>query len=204
MAGVKRKRTGYHHGSLREALIAAGRTLLEQRGRQGFTLRECARRARVSHAAPAHHFRTGGDLLAEIAACGFDQLSAAMDAATAEATDRNDPAQNLVALGRGYVRFALANKAVFQLMFNGDVRPEKNERLATAGKAAYLRLTDGVAALVPQRSPAERQALADLTWASVHGFAMLVLGGQLDRDDPAFSRRLDALLLNVLAGVRPR
>jgi AcrR family transcriptional regulator len=203
VAGVKKRKPGrYHHGGLREALVAAGRTLLEQRGRRGFTLRECARRARVSHAAPAHHFHSAGDLLTEIATRGFNELSAAMDTAAGEAPDRSDPAQRLVALGRGYVGFALANKGVFQLMFSGDVEPEKNERLASAGKAAYLRLTGGIDDLMPGRSSAAKQALADLAWASVHGFAMLLLGGQLDPADPAdpvFDRRLDSLLECVVA-----
>ena len=55
----------YHHGELREALVSAGRKLMEERGLRGFTLRECARRAAVSHAAPAHHFASIDDLLAE-------------------------------------------------------------------------------------------------------------------------------------------
>ena len=58
----------YHHGELREALVSAGRKLLEEKGVRGFTLRECARRASVSHAAPAHHFASIDDLLADIAA----------------------------------------------------------------------------------------------------------------------------------------
>src|ERR1700722_18212242 len=79
VARARRKTGQYHHGRLKQALVSAGRALLEQRGLEGFTLRECARRARVSHAAPAHHFDTVGDLLAEIAAQGFDDLTAAMD-----------------------------------------------------------------------------------------------------------------------------
>ena len=62
------KKTPYHRPGLREALVSAGRTLLEEKGLRGFTLRECARRAEVSHAAPAHHFASINDLLAEIAA----------------------------------------------------------------------------------------------------------------------------------------
>jgi len=200
VASLKRKPGQYHHGRLKEALISAGRTLLEQRGLHGFTLRECARRARVSHAAPAHHFHSIDDLLAEIAAQGFDDLTAAMDAAAA---GNHDPPRRLVALGRGYVDFALANKAVFQLMFNRKAHSEKNERLAGAAKAAYARLTDGISGVIPEGSPAAQQAMADLAWASVHGFAMLVLGGQLDRGqaDPAFKRRLDTLLGAVVVAV---
>src|ERR1700755_742282 len=70
----------YHHGELREALVVAGRRLLEERGLRGFTLRECARRAEVSHAAPAHHFASIDDLLAEIATRGYHELTAAMAA----------------------------------------------------------------------------------------------------------------------------
>jgi AcrR family transcriptional regulator len=201
VAGLRRKPGQYHHGQLKEALISAGRTLLEQRGLHGFTLRECARRARVSHAAPAHHFHSVGDLLAEIAARGFDDLTAAMDAAAA---DIGDAAERLVALGRGYVGFALSNKAVFQLMFNGDVHSEHNERVASAAKAAYARLTGAISSVIPEGSPAAQQAMADLAWASVHGFAILVLGEQLGRAgpaDPTFEHRLDCLLRAVVAAV---
>ena len=70
----------YHHGELREALVAAGRKLLEEQGLRGFTLRECARRAEVAHAAPAHHFASIDDLLAEIATRGYRELVAVMEA----------------------------------------------------------------------------------------------------------------------------
>jgi AcrR family transcriptional regulator len=106
MVKLKKKAGQYHHRQLKGALIAAGRVLLEQRGLRGFTLRECARRARVSYAAPAHHFSSVGDLLGEIAAEGFEELAAAMDAS---ATNIHNPARRLVALGRGYIDFASAN-----------------------------------------------------------------------------------------------
>src|SRR5438445_10970790 len=70
----------YHHGELRDALAESGRKLLEEKGLRGFTLRECARRAEVSHAAPAHHFASIDDLLAEIATRGYHDLTAAMAA----------------------------------------------------------------------------------------------------------------------------
>ncbi len=94
----------YHHGDLREALITAGRSLLEEKGLTGFTLRECARRAEVSHAAPAHHFKSVDDLLAEIATQGFGQLMETMaaearrakpDPAAPKATPKADPERRL-------------------------------------------------------------------------------------------------------------
>jgi len=198
---LQRKAGRYHHGRLKEALIGAGRVLLEQRGLEGFTLRECARRARVSHAAPAHHFNSVSDLLAEIAAKGFDDLTAAMDASAA---DESNPATRLIALGRGYVSFAMANKAVFQLMFNHEARSETNEQLARAAKAAYTRLESGIGGVIPQCSLGVKQAMADLAWAGVHGFAMLALGGQLGpygSADPVFKRRLESLLQAIVDAI---
>jgi AcrR family transcriptional regulator len=200
-ARIGQKADHYHHGRLREALIAAGRALIEQRGLQGFTLRECARRAHVSHAAPAHHFHSAGDLLAEIAAQGFDDLAAAMDAA---AMPERDPAARLAALGRAYVAFALANKAVFQLMFGGGARNDDNLRLNAARKAAYGRLIACIGSVIPESSLPARQAMADLAWASVHGFAVLVLGGELRADGTsaaALPERLDAVLHIVAEAV---
>src|SRR4030095_7936707 len=94
-----RKQTPYHHRALREALVTAGRKLLEEKGLRGFTLRECARRAQVSHAAPAHHFASIDDLLAEIATRGYQDLTAAMTAEARRAAP--DPAARLVGQGVG-------------------------------------------------------------------------------------------------------
>jgi AcrR family transcriptional regulator len=201
VAKLQRKAGRYHHGRLKDALIGAGRALLEQRGLEGFWLRGCARRARVSHAAPAHHFNSVSDLLAEIAARGFDDLTAAMDSSAA---GNRDPAEQLVALGRGYVGFAMANKAVFQLMFNREARSDTNEQLARAAKAAHARLESGIGGVIPQCSPSVKQAMADLAWAGVHGFAMLALGGQLGpygTADSVFKRRLESLLHAIVDAI---
>jgi AcrR family transcriptional regulator len=198
VAGAKRKAGGYHHGRLREALIAAGRKLLEQHGLKGFTLRECARRAKVSHAAPAHHFRSVKDLLAEIAADGFDELTAAMEDAAAR---QNDAGKRLAAIGRAYVDFALANEATFQLMFTREARSEDNERLGLSAKESYMRLLGAIAGATPRSTAAARQTMADLAWASVHGFAMLALGQQLRRGELTLPQRLDLLLDALVAAI---
>src|SRR4029077_3165978 len=134
----------YHHGELREALVAAGRKLLEEKGLRGFTLRECARRAQVSHAAPAHHFASIDDLLAEIATRGYRDLAAAMTAedrrSGGEAAARpawlgvGNPAPARVGRGGGYMPFAPANPALFQLMFSREANHFETPALAAAAK----------------------------------------------------------------------
>ena len=106
------------------------------------------------------------------------RLTAAMDAFAA---GKPNPATRLIALGRGYVSFAIVNRAVFQV----DVQPKNNSdvsaHLITAAKTAYARLAEGIDHAIPRGSPLEKQARKILAGASVHRFAMLVLGGQLDR-----------------------
>src|SRR5262245_30775541 len=105
----------YHHGDLREALVTAATALLEEQGLSGFTLRQCARRAGVSHAAPAHHFAAADDLLAEIAARGFERFVARLGKAADQV--EGPPLARLEAMGHAYVAFAIANPAVYGLMF---------------------------------------------------------------------------------------
>src|ERR1700735_4162553 len=101
----------YHHGELREALVTAGRRLLEEQGLRGFTLRECARRAEVSHAAPAHHFASIGAPLPDIPTRGHHALTSARETEAKRA--KTDPTARLVAQGVGYMAFAAAHPALF-------------------------------------------------------------------------------------------
>lgn len=173
----------YHHGELREALVAAGRKLLEERGLRGFTLRECARRAEVSHAAPAHHFASIDDLLAEIATRGYRELCEAMAAEAARAG--SDPAARLVAQGVGYMAFAAAHPVLFQLMFSREAIGFETTALAEAARAAYQLQREAVDAMIPQSSAETRERMVDFARSTVHGFITLVLEGQLgERESP--------------------
>ena len=171
----------YHHGELREALVAAGRKLLEEKGLRGFTLRECARRAQVSHAAPAHHFASIDDLLAEIATRGYYELTEAMKDEARRA--RPDPAARLVAQGVGYMAFAAANPMLFQLMFAREANRFETPALAAAAKAAYHLHVGAVEAVIPKASGEVRERMTDFAWAAVHGFITLVLEGQIGERD---------------------
>lgn len=176
MPARKRPRT-YHHGDLREALVAAAIALLEEKGLAGFTLRQCARRAGVSHAAPAHHFATADDLLAEIAARGFERFVAALGAA-ADAAD-GSPKARLEAMGHAYVVFALANPGVYGLMFRTGAGTLASPHLKVAASAAWQQLCDGVAAVLGKKREDEVTPKASAVWALVHGMATLMLDCKL-------------------------
>ncbi len=197
MAARKPSKT-YHHGDLREALVLAATELLEEQGLSSFTLRERARRAGVSHAAPAHHFATAADLLAELAARGFERFVAALDDA-ADETEGTARAR-LTAMGRAYVAFALANPAVYGLMFRGGANPLQSPRLKTAATAAWQQLSDAVAATLGPKRKDEITAKAAAVWALVHGTATLMLDCKLP-PGPARSSDPVAQILASLPGL---
>jgi AcrR family transcriptional regulator len=179
----------YHHGDLRKALLVAAEAELSEKGVEGFTLRGCAKRAGVSHAAPAHHFRDAAALLTALAAEGFSRFIAAMRKRQAEATDARG---RLVAAGLGYVDFALANPALFRLMFS-SARPDFSDpALQEVGFSSFSVLTDAVGDLHGSDPFADKAAMLDVAaaWSVVHGLAELLLSGQLpflspDGHDPA-------------------
>ena len=122
----------YHHGDLRSALVEQALLLVKERGPQGFTLREVARRAGVSHAAPYRHFADRSALLTAVAAAGSVELGVAVQAALDDAVagsgrggekspGARKPAEVLrarfLAAGFAYVRFAIERPAYFQVMF---------------------------------------------------------------------------------------
>lgn len=170
----------YHHGDLRAALVEAAEAVLTERGVEGFTLRECARRAGVSHAAPAHHFKDAKGLLTEVAALGFERLTDAEEKARdAEA----DPKNRLLGTGIGYVRFAIAHPAQFQLMFQKGLVDHANPRLMKASRAAFMVFIDTYAAVYGVTFAPDMQKDTDPSvlreWSQVHGFATLSVQGQL-------------------------
>lgn len=173
------KRAPYHHGDLRAALLVAGEDLLAETGVAGFSLRQVARRVGVSHAAPAHHFGDGPGLLAALAAEGFRRFLAAMRHRQMGAGE--DPREQLLASGLGYLDFARSSPALLQLMFGGERIGEPTPELAEAGKDAFLHLAGGVETLLG-RSPFEdpaAMARVMAAWSLVHGFVTLLNSGHM-------------------------
>jgi AcrR family transcriptional regulator len=191
-------RAAYHHGDLRGALVDATEALLAERGIEGFSLREVARRSGVSPAAPAHHFGDSDGLLAEVARIAFDGLAAALEAGNVRGG--TDPVARLREQGIGYVGFALRYPGRFGLMFREGLR--KDESLIGSAEAAFAVLERGVRDLYGMSpdavlAPAQWQALLGI-WSTVHGFAHLASAGRLDR---FASDNRASLLRTVLPGL---
>ncbi|MEI9993648.1 MAG: TetR/AcrR family transcriptional regulator [Rhizomicrobium sp.] len=176
------KKRAYHHGDLKDQLVAAAEAIILERGVDGFTLREAARRAGVSPAAPAHHFKDAKGLLAEVALRGFRDFGEAL--AAADAKGGGDPQARLTGQGTAYVTFALSNPARFQLMFLHGRYDFGYPGLQEAGARAFgvleeaVRFAAGVKSGTPM--PPDGYGLLMAVWSIVHGFSHLALGGELD------------------------
>src|SRR5215212_11353336 len=170
----------YHHGDLPRTLTAAAVEVIDEVGPAALSLREVARRAGVSHAAPAHHFRDKAGLLSAVAAEGYDLLAAAL----AEAWEATGSFQEV---GVAYVRFALAHRAHFEVMFRPELYRSDDPELVRARDAARA-LLDPPAAEANNRPDDGGDLRAGVAaWSLVHGLATLWLNQNLPPqlgDDP--------------------
>jgi AcrR family transcriptional regulator len=187
----------YHRGNLKQSLLDAALALLAEAGPQAFTLREVARRAGVSHNAPYRHFRDKDDLLAEVAAQGFDRLTAAMRKAMAKG---RGAAERLSLAGRGYVQFALESPQHILVMFETPKPADPRPAHVEAAERAFQTLLDAIAAVqsaggLPRGDP---QTFAIAAWSGVHGLAKLAIGGRLPFDSKQ-TLRFTGYLTEVLA-----
>jgi AcrR family transcriptional regulator len=163
----------YHHGNLRAALLEAAEHELVASGIEGFSLRSVAKRAGVSHAAPAHHFRDANGLLTALAAISFRRFLAAMEGVSSAAG--TDPIERLVGSGIGYIRYASANPALFDLLFLSDRPDRRDPEVSEAGRAAFVHLETQMMAVLSDHAGRGLDAEESIavTWAVTHGLAGL-------------------------------
>ncbi|MEN0067518.1 MAG: TetR/AcrR family transcriptional regulator [Myxococcota bacterium] len=195
-------RSGYHHGDLRAALVTEALALIEERGVEGLSLREVARRAGVSRAAPYHHFKNKEAMAAAVAESGFRELARCMDAID----DLGDPNAELEACGRAYLAFALKNPTLYRLMFGTKIEAMSDHpELQDAARDSFGRLEGRLARMGGSWSDA--QAIAMAIWASMHGMALLIIDnlGPYDTAAPAnVERWTEAVMLLLGHGLEQR
>lgn len=194
---VKRPRpTGTHHGDLRNALEQAALALVTEKGAHGFTLAEACRRAGVSVAAPYKHFADRDALLASLALKGYEEQRRRYRNALAAHTD---PADQLAAFAAAYVRFAIEERALFDITFLAGLDKTRHSELAEAGSLLHDDLTP-----VTGRITGDAESALDLlvhVAAAAHGMALFHQQDMLpgDRNSPAWAEEQAARAAHALA-----
>jgi AcrR family transcriptional regulator len=159
----------YHHGDLSRALIAAGRRILEAEGPDALSLRAVAREAGVSPAAPYHHFKDKGELLAAVAAEGWDELSAAIAGARA---GEPDPALAITEIGVAYVVFARRNPALYRIMYRSACDRETMPDHAKSEDSGWGHVAETLVAGGMDPTDVQEMALTQIAaWCTAHGVA---------------------------------
>ena len=179
-AAPTRRATRYHHGDLRRALIDTALAMVTEEGAWNFTLREVARRAGVSHAAPYNHFEEKSALLAEVAALGFESLRRTME--TAARRHPRSARQAFAGIADAYVRFGVDHPAHYRLMFGAELAEKaRYPALQAASDAAFAVLT-GVLERGQSSGQVRREAVRDqalAAWSLVHGLTTLFIDQRL-------------------------
>jgi len=161
----------HHHGNLRAALLDAGLELLQSGGLETLSMRKLAAKAGVSHAAPAHHFANLTALHSALMTEGYKMFAGSMRVNLPHKP--RDPRETILAVGRGYLTFALNNEGLFNLMFGGTPRDLTDEDLNQAADDAYDVLREICAPIV--KGEGGSQANETMIWALIHGLARLAL-----------------------------
>jgi AcrR family transcriptional regulator len=199
------ERERYHHGDLRQALVDAAVALIAEEGFGALSLREVARRAGVTHAAPYRHFADKEALLEAVAVEGFRDMAREMSARIAPLSD---PLARLSAAGVAYVMFAVRHPPHFRVMFGPHFTRKLDMPPPEAGEADAFRLLMGCiesAQGAGLMHGGDSRALALTAWSLVHGLASLIVDRQLDDSVPgleaaeAVARMQTRLLIEGLA-----
>jgi AcrR family transcriptional regulator len=167
----------YHHGNLRKALLDAALAAIREQGISALSLRDVARRAGVSHAAPAHHFKDKAGLLTALATVGFERFAQAQR----DARERGgaDPIARFSWTGWAYVMFADQNREYFEIMFRPELLNGDDVAYRAAANAAHQVLLETMRPAIT--GVTEEQLLQQSTsaWALAHGLSRLWLDGNL-------------------------
>ncbi|MFT4520542.1 MAG: AcrR family transcriptional regulator [Halioglobus sp.] len=199
------EKQAYHHGDLQAALLDAALDVISEIGPQGLTIREVARRAGVSHAAPYRHFTDKNELILAVVERGFELMQQTMQAEQAAA--KGDPMSQFAASGLSYVNFALQHPAYYRIMFSGDLLSSTgNVSLQHTGQDALDEMVAGITGcqelgIVRPGNPVT-QALA--IWSTIHGFVSLVNDNRIEHlieDQASLDAIRDAVLPMIFQGL---
>ena len=181
----------YHHGNLRDALILAAATMIENQGSLEFSITDAARQAGVSVAAPYRHFKDKEDLLCSVRDLAFIGLQEAAERTMHESKLPVGSMAMIIALGHCYLAYAREKRAFFSLMW--EDRGDSDERRSMLSKqhCGFDVLAEAVARYCDEHAPVTHHrpitgedsltlSVATQLWALAHGIATLEHNRMLD------------------------
>jgi AcrR family transcriptional regulator len=182
----------YHHGNLRAALLGEAERTLRDRGIDALSLRDLARQAEVSHAAPRRHFADRQALLDALAEAGFARLGDEVRAAIDDAGE--DYQARLRAAATAYIRFATRDPALLELMFSVKIAGPRG-RLYESSERLFTIVGDLIrqGQQVGQLPAGDPERLRLLLLATLQGIAALVMSGRVQ------ASQIDALIADAVA-----
>ena len=171
-------RDSYHHGALREALLASAGEAVEKGGPEAVSLRELAAALGVSRSAPYRHFEDREALLAAVAAKGFAALTSGYSAALG---GKGDGRSKLWAANVFHFDFALKRPGLHKLLFESDLlnRTPPPAALAEAALEYWRLQRQAVEDAFPAAGQKEVNARAIAMWSTIHGFLALARAGRI-------------------------
>lgn len=166
----------YHHGNLRQALIDAALDIIDKSGVKGLSIREVAKKAGVSHAAPYRHFKDKDDLLSAVAVEGFEMVI--KDTMDRFEKNSDNPIERFRQSGLAYIDFAAAHPSHYRVMFSSSEQ-NLSDNVDTHAREAFMILYSSIAECQKKKLVKDHDTfeLAITAWSLVHGYAMLVLEG---------------------------
>ena len=188
----------YHHGDLRVSLLKSAEAELIERGVEKFSLRGVAKRAGVSHAAPAHHFKDVAGILTALTAIGFTRFSDCL--AKSERRRGKRKCSPMVRIGLEYIDFALNNRHLFFLMFSSSYPDFSNPDLDSASMNSFeiLLESSGQSKAVHNAGDGKLNIEALAGWSTIHGVAELLLSGRMRSVLALSNRSRDAAIQRIL------
>jgi len=214
------KKTAYHHGNLKDTLVLAAFSALDETPWENLSLRQLARQAGVTPTAAYSHFKDKIELLVAVKAEAFKRFFNYLNASVTTAAPA-DEKQHLVALALAYIAYNKEHTAVYSLLFSWAPTQDRiTEDLMTSAAKCEMLIQSAIAnylTSIDQHYTDYSQAVASFfSWALAHGVSTLISGGNVQAatmcnnfpkefmftDQESSTRIFNDLLTILLAGMK--
>lgn len=193
-------KSSYHHGDLRIELLENALVLIKKNGIENFSMRELAKKIKVSHSAPYRHFSNVNILFAALAEQGFELLIQSLE----KYTQGRNSSEKLVNCGKGYLAFAMEHPEHLEIMFKKSIyETEMTDSLENVSQKSFSILVNVIQEGIDKKEfiPASARSLALSAWSHVHGFSILVNLGLQKEPELTYFEMYEMIAISLIEGI---